>query len=196
MRAGGWGARSKNPHGLQRRAARHVNCVKLRMITDGRQFIGELTSPDHLVKRRWLTATLGRSELKVLAQWIKEALCHACVPYKSLGQRAPSNWSIATFPDPGVGAVRIRVEVCGVCHSDSFTQEGTWPGIQYPRVPGHEIAGVIDSASSSSARRLILSKCQPAYLSQGAGRSSAGPPAPLSSRRIRSRSVCSPGCGR
>ena len=47
--------------------------------------------------------------------------------------------------DPGVGSVRIKIEACGVCHSDSFTKEGTWPGIQYPRVPGHEIAGVIDA---------------------------------------------------
>jgi D-arabinose 1-dehydrogenase-like Zn-dependent alcohol dehydrogenase len=49
------------------------------------------------------------------------------------------------IPDPGVGSVRIKVEACGVCHSDSFTKEGTWPGIQYPRVPGHEIAGIVDA---------------------------------------------------
>jgi D-arabinose 1-dehydrogenase-like Zn-dependent alcohol dehydrogenase len=49
------------------------------------------------------------------------------------------------IPEPGVGSVRIKVEACGVCHSDSFTKEGTWPGIQYPRVPGHEIAGIIDA---------------------------------------------------
>jgi len=48
------------------------------------------------------------------------------------------------IPDPGFGTVRIRVEACGVCHSDSFTKEGTFPGIQYPRVPGHEVVGRID----------------------------------------------------
>jgi D-arabinose 1-dehydrogenase-like Zn-dependent alcohol dehydrogenase len=48
------------------------------------------------------------------------------------------------IPEPGAGQVRIRVQACGVCHSDSFTVDGTWPGIQYPRVPGHEIAGVVD----------------------------------------------------
>ena len=48
------------------------------------------------------------------------------------------------IPTPGAGQVRIRVQACGVCHSDSLTKEGTWPGIQYPRVPGHEVAGVID----------------------------------------------------
>jgi D-arabinose 1-dehydrogenase-like Zn-dependent alcohol dehydrogenase len=48
------------------------------------------------------------------------------------------------IPQPGVGQVRIRVQACGVCHSDEATKEGHWPGITYPRVPGHEIAGVID----------------------------------------------------
>jgi D-arabinose 1-dehydrogenase-like Zn-dependent alcohol dehydrogenase len=48
------------------------------------------------------------------------------------------------IPKPGAGHVLIRVQACGVCHSDLFTKEGYWPGIQYPRVPGHEVAGVID----------------------------------------------------
>jgi D-arabinose 1-dehydrogenase-like Zn-dependent alcohol dehydrogenase len=48
-------------------------------------------------------------------------------------------------PEPGDGHVRIRIQACGICHSDSMTKEGQWPGLQYPRVPGHEIAGVIDS---------------------------------------------------
>jgi D-arabinose 1-dehydrogenase-like Zn-dependent alcohol dehydrogenase len=48
-------------------------------------------------------------------------------------------------PEPGRGAVRIKVQACGICHSDSFTKEGLFPGIQYPRVPGHEIAGVVDA---------------------------------------------------
>ena len=47
-------------------------------------------------------------------------------------------------PIPGAGQVRIKVQACGVCHSDVLTKEGLWPGIQYPRVPGHEVAGVID----------------------------------------------------
>jgi D-arabinose 1-dehydrogenase-like Zn-dependent alcohol dehydrogenase len=49
------------------------------------------------------------------------------------------------FPDPGPGDVRIRVQACGVCHSDSITKLGLFPGIVYPRVPGHEVAGVIDA---------------------------------------------------
>lgn len=48
------------------------------------------------------------------------------------------------IPMPGAGQVRIKVQACGVCHSDVFTKEGQWPGIQYPRVPGHEVAGIID----------------------------------------------------
>lgn len=48
------------------------------------------------------------------------------------------------IPEPDAGQVRIKVHACGVCHSDVFTKEGQWPGIQYPRVPGHEVAGVID----------------------------------------------------
>ena len=47
------------------------------------------------------------------------------------------------IPEPGSGHVRIRVLACGVCHSDVITKEGSFPGISYPRVPGHEVAGVI-----------------------------------------------------
>jgi D-arabinose 1-dehydrogenase-like Zn-dependent alcohol dehydrogenase len=48
------------------------------------------------------------------------------------------------IPKPGAGHVRIKVQACGVCHSDVLTKEGLWPGIEYPRIPGHEVAGVID----------------------------------------------------
>src|SRR5215469_11141902 len=48
------------------------------------------------------------------------------------------------IPEPAARQVRIKVQACGICHSDSFTKEGLFPGIQYPRVPGHEIAGIID----------------------------------------------------
>jgi D-arabinose 1-dehydrogenase-like Zn-dependent alcohol dehydrogenase len=50
------------------------------------------------------------------------------------------------IPQPGRGQVRIRVQACGVCHSDVLTKEGLLPGIEYPRVPGHEVVGVIDAA--------------------------------------------------
>jgi D-arabinose 1-dehydrogenase-like Zn-dependent alcohol dehydrogenase len=49
------------------------------------------------------------------------------------------------LPEPERGEVRVRIEACGVCHSDSLTIEGQWPGLSFPRIPGHEIAGVIDA---------------------------------------------------
>jgi D-arabinose 1-dehydrogenase-like Zn-dependent alcohol dehydrogenase len=51
-------------------------------------------------------------------------------------------------PEPARGQVRIRVEACGICHSDGLVKEGLWPGIQYPRVPGHEIAGRVDAVGA------------------------------------------------
>src|SRR6266513_4608893 len=48
------------------------------------------------------------------------------------------------IPEPQVEWVRVKVDACGVCHSDSLIKEGLWPGIQYPRVPGHEVIGVVD----------------------------------------------------
>ena len=48
------------------------------------------------------------------------------------------------IPKPGAGQVLIKVQACGICHSDVLTKEGAWPGIEYPRVPGHEVAGIID----------------------------------------------------
>jgi D-arabinose 1-dehydrogenase-like Zn-dependent alcohol dehydrogenase len=52
------------------------------------------------------------------------------------------------IPTPAAGQVRIKVQACGVCHSDVFTKEGAWPGIQYPRAPGHEVAGIIDEVGA------------------------------------------------
>jgi D-arabinose 1-dehydrogenase-like Zn-dependent alcohol dehydrogenase len=49
------------------------------------------------------------------------------------------------IPEPGAGQVRVRVNACGVCHSDALVVDGSWPGISYPRVPGHEVAGVVDA---------------------------------------------------
>ena len=52
------------------------------------------------------------------------------------------------IPEPGRGQVRIKVEACGICHSDALVKEGHWPGMQYPRVPGHEIAGRVDAVGA------------------------------------------------
>lgn len=56
------------------------------------------------------------------------------------------------IPEPGPGTVRIRVEACGICHSDSVTKDGLFPGIQYPRVPGHEVIGRIDAIGANVPR--------------------------------------------
>jgi len=52
------------------------------------------------------------------------------------------------IPEPARAQVRIKVEACGICHSDALVKEGHWPGLQYPRVPGHEIAGRIDAVGA------------------------------------------------
>ena len=54
-------------------------------------------------------------------------------------------------PEPGPGQVRVRVEACGICHSDAFVKDGTFPGIRYPAVPGHEVAGRIDAVGPDVA---------------------------------------------
>jgi D-arabinose 1-dehydrogenase-like Zn-dependent alcohol dehydrogenase len=55
------------------------------------------------------------------------------------------------IPEPCEGQVRIKVQACGICHGDSVTKQGLFPGIHYPRVPGHEIAGVIDAVGKDTA---------------------------------------------
>src|SRR5262245_21238373 len=55
------------------------------------------------------------------------------------------------IPEPGPGTVRIKVLACGICHSDSLVKEGTIPGIEYPRVPGHEVVRVIDAVGTGVA---------------------------------------------
>jgi D-arabinose 1-dehydrogenase-like Zn-dependent alcohol dehydrogenase len=52
------------------------------------------------------------------------------------------------IPEPARGQVRIKVEACGICYSDSLVKEGHWPGLHYPRVPGHEIAGRVDAVGA------------------------------------------------
>jgi D-arabinose 1-dehydrogenase-like Zn-dependent alcohol dehydrogenase len=61
--------------------------------------------------------------------------------------KAGGDWELVArdIPKPNVGQVRVKVEACGICHSDALVKEGLWPGLQYPRIPGHEIAGHIDA---------------------------------------------------
>ncbi len=53
------------------------------------------------------------------------------------------------IPEPSPGEVRIKVQACGICHSDSFVKDGQWPGIEYPRVPGHEVIGLVDGIGAN-----------------------------------------------
>jgi D-arabinose 1-dehydrogenase-like Zn-dependent alcohol dehydrogenase len=55
------------------------------------------------------------------------------------------------IPEPSAGTVRVKVEACGVCHSDTYAKEGTLPGSRFPRVPGHEVAGVVDAVGAGVA---------------------------------------------
>ncbi len=66
------------------------------------------------------------------------------------GPKRPFEIVERPVPQPGPGTVRIKVAACGICHSDALVKEGLWPGIQYPRVPGHEVAGAIDAVTSAS----------------------------------------------
>src|SRR6201995_1663199 len=56
------------------------------------------------------------------------------------------------IPEPGPGTIRVKVQACGICHSDSLTKEGLMPGIIYPRVPGHEVIGIVDQVGEGVAR--------------------------------------------
>lgn len=65
--------------------------------------------------------------------------------------KAGGEWELVErdVPEPGNGEVRVKVEACGICHSDALVKEGLWPGLQYPRVPGHEIAGRLDAVGDN-----------------------------------------------
>src|SRR6201981_3630992 len=76
------------------------------------------------------------------------------------------------MPEPTQGEVRVRVEACGVCHSDSLTVEGQWPGLSFPRIPGHEIAGIVDAVGAGVVG-WVLSL---AFCRFRAAASAAGPP--------------------
>jgi D-arabinose 1-dehydrogenase-like Zn-dependent alcohol dehydrogenase len=73
------------------------------------------------------------------AMRVPSAILHRLEPYE------------LPIPEPGAGKVRIRVEACGICHSDSMAVNNVWPGISFPRAPGHEIAGTIDALGESVA---------------------------------------------
>ena len=65
--------------------------------------------------------------------------------------KAGGDWELVErdIPEPGPGQVRVKVEACGICHSDALVKDGVWPGLQYPRVAGHEIAGRVDAVGAN-----------------------------------------------
>jgi D-arabinose 1-dehydrogenase-like Zn-dependent alcohol dehydrogenase len=65
--------------------------------------------------------------------------------------KAGGDWELVErdIPEPGTGQVRVKMEACGICHSDVFVKEGLWPGLKYPRVPGHEIGGRVDAVGAN-----------------------------------------------
>jgi D-arabinose 1-dehydrogenase-like Zn-dependent alcohol dehydrogenase len=64
---------------------------------------------------------------------------------------AGGDWELVErdIPEPGPGQVRVKIEACGICHSDVLVKDGIWPGLQYPRIPGHEIAGRVDALGTN-----------------------------------------------
>jgi propanol-preferring alcohol dehydrogenase len=68
--------------------------------------------------------------------------------------REPGKFDLSEreIPTPNINQVRIKINACGVCHSDIYTRDGVWPNINYPRIPGHEVAGVIDELGSNVTR--------------------------------------------
>lgn len=94
---------------------------------------------EHLMKSGWFEveeARIGRSSMPKMK----------AVEVRKPG--GPFEFLEREIPDPAPGQVRIRVHACGICHSDVMVKENLFPGITYPRVPGHEIAGVIDAAGA------------------------------------------------
>src|SRR3954465_8417701 len=71
----------------------------------------------------------------------------AQVPYA----KGPFELIERDIPQPSIGQVRVKVQACGVCHSDSVTKQGLFPNIQYPRVPGHEVIGIVNAIGSGVA---------------------------------------------
>src|ERR687898_663023 len=95
----------------------------------------------HLRIRKKLKEREGWTTMQINKMIVREVHMRSVQVSKANG---PFEIVERDIPEPSARQVRIKVQACGVCHSDSFTKEGLFPGIQYPRVPGHEIAGVID----------------------------------------------------
>src|SRR5260370_14144493 len=80
--------------------------------------------------------------------------------YKALEVSAPGNLRLVerSVPEPGAGQVRIRVEACGICHTDAATVTGIYPGLKLPRVPGHEVVGRIEALGNGGSKWKICQR--------------------------------------
>ena len=110
--------------------------------------------------------------------------------YMAVEATAPGTLRIAARPvrEPGVGQVRIRVEACGICQTDTFTIEGQFPGLTFPRVPGHEVVGRIEAIGPDVSRWKVGQRvgvgffggedgeCEPCRRGDRARRPSGSPP--------------------
>jgi D-arabinose 1-dehydrogenase-like Zn-dependent alcohol dehydrogenase len=67
------------------------------------------------------------------------------------GPKGPFEIVERGIPEPAAGWVRIKIQACGICHSDSLVKDGHWPGLEYPRVPGHEVVGIVDAVGAGVA---------------------------------------------
>src|SRR5215831_15232735 len=90
-----------------------------------------------------------REMTEALQDTMRPAMMQGTTTYRAVQVVSPGQWELTSKPviDPPFGHVRIRVEACGVCHSDSATVDGLFP-IHWPRVPGHEVVGRIDAVGS------------------------------------------------
>jgi alcohol dehydrogenase, propanol-preferring len=84
-------------------------------------------------------------------------------------ETAPLHERDVSVPEPGPGEILIRIRCCGVCHTDLHTVEGELPGLQLPRIPGHEIVGVVDSVGEGAARFAVGDKVGAAWLHEACG---------------------------
>src|SRR3981189_569976 len=92
--------------------------------------------------------------------------------YKAVEVSAPGVLRVIERPisEPGAGQVRIRVEACGICHTDAATVMGNYPGLILPRVPGHEVVGRIDALGSGVSRWKIGQRVGIGLIARGDGR--------------------------
>src|SRR6266849_6144286 len=93
--------------------------------------------------------------------------------YKAVEVSAPGALRIVERPvaEPGPGQVRIRVEACGICHTDAATVTGIYPGLKLPRVPGHEVVGRIEALGNGVSKWKIGRRCRIDTAAYGRGQS-------------------------